>query len=226
MFDEYLFHAINQFAGRSNLLDDTLRWSQTDYFKTVPIMMIIWGLWFSYPDREQQVRERLAAIVLLCLPVILTARVAAALLPFKYRPLHTPGLEINLAYEQNVKVLDGWSSMPSDHAAFFFALSVGLIMLNRKAGIVAGFLSLFVICLPRIYFGWHWPSDIVAGAALGILMMVLFIRPVDGFIQRTRMIPYFMARPWIGYPLFFLATFEMSQMFFLSRSILSNIIDL
>jgi undecaprenyl-diphosphatase len=226
VIDEYLFHAINQFAGRSNLLDDTLRWSQTDYFKTVPIMMIIWGLWFSYPERERQVQERLTAIVVLCLVVVLAARLAAVLLPFRYRPLHTPGLEINLAYEQNVKLLDGWSAMPSDHAAFFFALSAGLMMLNRKAGIVAAVLSLFVVCLPRIYFGWHWPSDIVAGAALGILIMVLFIRPVDGLIHRIGVIPYFMARPWVGYPLFFLATFEMSQMFFLSRSILSNIVDL
>ena len=224
--DEYFFRAINQFAGQSNLLDDTLRWTQTDYFKTIPVMMLLWGLWFRYPEREQEVRERIVAILLLCLPIMLAARVAASFLPFSYRPLHLPGFEINLAYDQNVLLLDGWSSMPSDHAALFFALAAGFLTISRVAGLLAGALALFFICLPRIYFGWHWPSDILAGALMGGFVMLLFVSQFDRFVRWTGIVPFFTERAWLGYPLLFLVTFEVSQMFFLSRSILKNVVDL
>ena len=66
------------------------------------------------------------------------------------------------------------SSLPSDHAALLFALAAGLA-LRRRAGPAA--LLFFVGALvgaARVYLGAHYPSDIVAGGALGLASALVF----------------------------------------------------
>jgi undecaprenyl-diphosphatase len=66
-------------------------------------------------------------------------------------------------------------SFPSGHAAFFFALAMAVTLFNKKvhlersrrAGIWL-FVGAFLISLARIYAGVHYPSDILAGAAVGV----------------------------------------------------------
>jgi undecaprenyl-diphosphatase len=80
------------------------------------------------------------------------------------------------------------SSFPSGHAAFFFALSTVLLLYNKKfyprpkfwwgAGLFF-FLASFLISIARVFVGIHWPSDILAGAAIGIFsgwLIILFSR--------------------------------------------------
>jgi undecaprenyl-diphosphatase len=49
--------------------------------------------------------------------------------------------------------------------------------------------SLVFICVPRIYFGYHYPSDILAGAVIGVTIMALALtlpiprRTKEGFIR-------------------------------------------
>lgn len=59
------------------------------------------------------------------------------------------------------------NSFPSGHAAFFFGLSTVIFLYNKKAGILFFFAS-FLISISRVISGVHWPSDIIAGAAVGI----------------------------------------------------------
>jgi undecaprenyl-diphosphatase len=66
-------------------------------------------------------------------------------------------------------------SFPSGHAAFFFALATAVTLFNKKVhpersrrtGIWL-FVGAFLISLARIYAGVHYPSDILAGAAVGV----------------------------------------------------------
>ena len=60
------------------------------------------------------------------------------------------------------------ASFPSGHAAFYFALSLVVYSYNKKAGILFFFAG-FLMGLSRIFVGVHWPSDILAGAIVGIL---------------------------------------------------------
>ena len=60
------------------------------------------------------------------------------------------------------------SAFPSGHAAFFFAISTIIYIYNKKAGIFF-FIASFLICLARVFSGIHWPVDILAGVAVGIL---------------------------------------------------------
>jgi len=72
--------------------------------------------------------------------------------------------------ENNVNLLLSHSatgSFPSGHAAFFFALSAVVYFYNKKTGFFF-FLASFLISISRVFCGVHWPSDIIAGAAIGI----------------------------------------------------------
>lgn len=59
-------------------------------------------------------------------------------------------------------------SFPSGHAAFYFAIATVVYFYNKKIGVVLLLLS-FVMGLGRVFAGVHWFSDILAGAAIGIL---------------------------------------------------------
>jgi len=80
-------------------------------------------------------------------------------------------------------------SFPSGHAVFFFSLSSVVYFYNKKAGIVC-FVGSCLMGLARIFTGVHYPSDIIGGAALGILIGWLvgkiFGKKVDGLITNIR----------------------------------------
>lgn len=64
-------------------------------------------------------------------------------------------------------VSDG--SFPSGHAAAFFALAAPFMFARSypKTAFIF-FFAAFVISLDRVLGGVHWPSDIVAGALVGV----------------------------------------------------------
>jgi undecaprenyl-diphosphatase len=50
----------------------------------------------------------------------------------------------------------------------FFALAICILFVSRGAGIFALLHAFFVVSLPRVYMGMHYPTDIVVGAAIGL----------------------------------------------------------
>ncbi len=66
-------------------------------------------------------------------------------------------------------VTDNFQSFPSGHAVFFFALAVVLYFFHKKIG-AWYFIAAILMGVARIFVGVHWPTDIIAGAAIGILV--------------------------------------------------------
>jgi membrane-associated phospholipid phosphatase len=58
-------------------------------------------------------------------------------------------------------------SFPSDHAGFYTAFALGILLACRMAGLLALAWTFGVILLSRIITGMHSPLDIVAGASIG-----------------------------------------------------------
>ena len=132
------------------------------------------------------------------------------------RPLGRETLQVPLDAEhwQNlVRGMTGFGAFPSDHAALFFALAVGLFAWSRRAGL-SGLLLASVFSVARVVVGFHYPSDMVAGAAMGAalaggaMLMARGPQPVlDGVVH------LFVRRPAIMYPLLFVVALDFTQHF-------------
>jgi undecaprenyl-diphosphatase len=86
------------------------------------------------------------------------------------------------------------SSLPSGHAATSFAGAVVLAYLFRR-GLPLFLVLAVAIAYSRIYLGVHYPSDVVAGAALGAavafvaLALLRFRRRTSAVPQRSEAAP-------------------------------------
>jgi undecaprenyl-diphosphatase len=115
-------------------------------------------------------------------------------LPFRLRPLHNPQLHVRLALAVPPGAFEGWSSFPSDHAVLFSTLAAGLYLVSRRLGWLMGLYTAFFILLPRVCLGIHYPSDILAGALLGLAaastVRIVALRravnwPADWLLERS-----------------------------------------
>jgi undecaprenyl-diphosphatase len=217
-WDLTVFSAINGLASRSAPLDQLVKGvSESHLAKGVPVMMLFWGLWFADERVGRATRPKLLAVLATALVAIGVARLLAVALPFRTRPMHSPWLDANVPAALKTEALDGWSSMPSDHAVLYFALAVGLWLVNRWAGLAVLLHSLLVISLPRIYLGLHFPSDILVGGAIGTLIALALVPPIARILEERSIVPRLLDYGYLWYPVMFLITFEAASLFSQSR---------
>jgi hypothetical protein len=113
---------------------------------------------------------------------ILVARLMANNLPFRPRPIHGSDFHFVVPWTVSVGHLGGWSAFPSDHAVLFATLATGFWFVSPILGLAAHAYAAIVIGLPRIYLGLHHPTDLLAGAAIGIVLGTA--ANLDGVRQR------------------------------------------
>jgi membrane-associated phospholipid phosphatase len=124
-----------------------------------------------YSQRRNVVVAQLAVIA-----VASAVKLLKFLLPFRHAPLNSLGLGLRLPFGVDPFLLSTSNSFPSGHAALFVTLSIPLWMRSRWLGAGAAVWILLALSLPLLFMGDHWPSDIVAGAAAGIALMLLLCR--------------------------------------------------
>lgn len=123
--------------------------------------------------------------------------------------------------------LESWSGFPSDTASFFVALAFGTCYLFRRLAIpimvyVAGW-----ICLPRMYLGIHYASDIVAGAAIGVATVWVLLS--NKWFQSSivgRIVLFEKTSAHWFYAIAFLVSFEMASLFTDIRNVGRAVLDL
>lgn len=64
-------------------------------------------------------------------------------------------------------------SFPSDHATVSGAVAMGLLLANRRLGILAVGAAL-LMAFARVYAGAHYPGDVAAGLLLGAIVSFSF----------------------------------------------------
>lgn len=224
--DHGILTAINSFAGDHVGLDRMVRLISDNYLlKGIVTGLLFWGLWFAPGPAQPKRREQLSAMLLIACTAIFVGRLLALMLPFRPRPMHTPGLNYDLPIGMSPTALSEWSSFPSDHAVLYAAIAAGFFMINRTVGIVAFIHAILVIMLPRAFLGLHFPSDLLAGTIIGIGMSVLLMRPVTAVISRLGILEIERRWPQVFYPAVFLVTFQVASMFDSARQFVTALLN-
>jgi PAP2 superfamily protein len=174
-FDQAIMSFLNRAAQVSPGFDQVVVFlSNSDLVKGGAVVAVLWAAWFRQGGEQKKNRAFLLSGVLGSLGALLIARVIAHAAPMRLRPVMNPQLNFRpptgLPDQSN---WTAWSSFPSDHAALFLALATGVWLAWRKGGTALFFYVAAVICLPRIYVGIHYPTDVLAGGALGLGFVAL-----------------------------------------------------
>lgn len=169
--DLTIFQSINGFCGQNPRLDRFVIRMDFSTLKGLIFMGTFGALWFQRADDQARRRETLVIMLFAILLSIIAARAAAILLPFRIRPMFVSDIGFHAPLFP-VGNYEDWSSFPSDTATYFFVITTGFWLLSRRWGSLWACFSIIVI-LARVYLGIHYPSDVLAGALLGISITVV-----------------------------------------------------
>ncbi len=213
-FDSSIISFLNDFAGHWKSFDELMVFvSESPLVKGGPIIASFWWLWFRPEAEGPRRRDYVIATVLSGAVAVLVARGLASALVFRDRPFVDPAQHFVMPYSFTGADLDTWSSFPSDHAVLFFTLATGLFMAYRPLGIAAFIWAIVVICFPRLYLGIHWPTDLIAGALVGIVLGWLGTARLIRDAIRAHLLPWSESSPALFYAGMFLVMFEVTNLF-------------
>jgi undecaprenyl-diphosphatase len=213
--DRALTLSANQFAGRSLALDKFV-----NHIVYLPLLnggvflAAYWWLWFEADETTVCAQRRHVVAALLGAIVIAgVSHLLKTLLQLHYLPLHYPDLGIRLPFVVALTPTNDVSSFPSTHAALFFSLSVPLWIRSRWLGAAAVVWTLLMICLPLLYLGWHWASDVVAGAVFGVTLMPPLCRLIGAIGLPDRVVRFSATNPPAFYAVAWLFALQFALLF-------------
>jgi undecaprenyl-diphosphatase len=73
------------------------------------------------------------------------------------------------------------ASFPSDHTALSFAIAFAVLAFDTVAGIVFLVVAA-IIGVGRLFIGAHYPGDVLAGAAVGLVAALVVVRLLPRFV--------------------------------------------
>lgn len=160
-FNNLFFNLIHGLSGRNFLIDS----AGVFMAQFLPYFVFLGFLWMVFLQSGS--RQKIFFMIEALLALILSRGLITEIIRYFY---YSPRPFEALHFQSLIP--ESGSSIPSGHAAFFFALSAIIFFYNRRWGIWYFAISL-LISLARIFAGVHWPFDIVAGAVVGILSALL-----------------------------------------------------
>jgi undecaprenyl-diphosphatase len=213
---------IASMGGQSWFLDRlTLTLVSSHLFRAMPSVVILAGYWAAAGSagRGHAIRRRVFAGFLASGAALVVSRIIQN--GFRsLRPINDPAF--TGLFHPSFHPMD-LHSFPSDHAAMLVPLVCTIAALDLSAGAATGLL-LACAMLARVWRGLHYPSDILAGALLGfVIVWIVHLRPepVDwglDFLDSAR-------RRWpvvVGMALFLIAFF-FASMFESVRELVVNV---
>ncbi len=144
----------------------------------VPVLLLAW--WFSARDRLNARK----AIIMATFSALLAREILKPVIVHiwtRNRPF------IEHTVHNIISKTDNEPSFPSGHALAMFAIAAAVYHYDKKAGVIL-YVMAILTGVSRVVVGVHYPSDIIGGAILGIivgLLMVKFLdKPLSRFAQK------------------------------------------
>jgi len=222
--DQWLLGLINSFAHKSYIFDKSVSIiGESVVIKGEFLTSLLWLAWFKKNRNERTNRETVIAIIFATITSIITTKIIRYFLPFRLRPIHDSLYHFVLPYGVTTDTLWSWSSFPSDTAGFAMALAVGQIFIWGRKGWLAVVFCLCCICFPRVYLGYHYPSDIAAGALVGGLIVAVMCQDKIRIALSRGILSWSEAHAGAFYWIFFLVTYEFASVFEDVRRVLTQV---
>ena len=221
--DNVIINILNTLAHKATFFTEIMFLIvHNDLVKGGMIIAILWYLWFDDNNKNSDNRVKIIITLYASIIAIIVGRGLALLLPYRARPILNP--EFDFTYQiSEFSWLNSWSSFPSDHAILFFSLATGIFLISKKWGLLSYVYVVLVICFPRVYLGFHFPTDILAGAVIGIFIMwgISFSNILGRFSKET--IALSTKYSGIFYACFFILSYQIATLFNASRSLISAV---
>ncbi len=159
--NDYLQDIVNNLTGRSGLLDWLMQFAARDLiFLIVALPVVLW--FWQAGARQRAANQRVAACCVLAGAVALAIARMAGMAHWEARPF------VNDADTRLLIQHSADNSFPSDHVTLAFAIAAALVTLRPRLGWVA-LAGACAVGVGRVFVGVHWPDDIAAGMAIGLL---------------------------------------------------------
>ena len=160
--DLTILAALNSLAGKSTLLNGLLVFlaQYAVYLLAFPLLALALGIGLNHPDRMTVVVSLLGLAVSLLVARQIGHTISGT------RPFVTESWVVQLVGHK------ADSGLPSNHATGAFALAAGVLWSHRRTGAAMLALALLV-AIGRVAVGVHWPSQVLLGALLGVMVASL-----------------------------------------------------
>ena len=180
--DLYVFKLINSLAEKDPFLDQ-FSILLTDFSPIIIALVFGWIWFFKKGDKWENRKLIIFAGIVFVLAVGINYFINA--LYFRPRPF------VDGAFTLLIDKAADSPSFPSNHATGAFAAAFAIISKDRKLGWGLMILAA-LIGISRIFVGVHYPTDILAGAAIAFIAFFIvqtimnFIKPRDQRRKRSR----------------------------------------
>lgn len=199
--NNYLYHALNGLAGQSFVFDGLLGLGlSSNLVKAAVIGACFMLAWLSGDDASiTAARRKILLITLVSSVMVLATTKTVSKLVFLPRPyvlsersfhlndrqlVETPRVEFRVPFDDDTEksyrqlkqgeiISNDLESFPSDHAGFFFCIALGIFLAYRTVGTIALLWTIFVPLAAKAIFGQHSPLDLVVGAGIGAVILLL-----------------------------------------------------
>lgn len=161
-FDMWFVRFFSGLNGQFKPVDDLFVYAlHYNTLQTLPIAMVAFALWMTAPRDSKQANAMMTGFIA-AIAVVAIAMASKLFLPARPRPAALgiyPFLKDDFPFD--------WSSLPSDTLAILSAFTAAMWVASRRWGIV-GICVCIVVAIAKMFAGYHYPTDIMIGVALGV----------------------------------------------------------